>query len=124
MDNDGSAKRRINIFINKVTCKRDSPLIREPPQQPPAKTMLPWQSRRLVAQSLSRVPASKRGKVLIMQRMGYTKGLSAPSVSELEAFDKLFDDSLTASNAEALDALFSAVGKSPSRQPRRRKIIS
>jgi hypothetical protein len=38
--------------------------------------------------------------------MGYTKGLSMPSASELEAFDKIFDDNLTASNTEALDTLF------------------
>ena len=56
-----------------------------------------------------------------MQRMGYTKGLSAPSSSKLEAFDKLFDGNLTASEAEALNELFPTVGKAPSRQPRRRK---
>ena len=59
-----------------------------------------------------------------MQRMGYSKGPSAPSASELEIFDKLFDGNLTASNAEALDALFLAVGKGSSRQPRRRKATS
>ena len=75
----------------------------------------------MAAQSLSRVPASKRGEVLIMQRMGYTRDPSAPSASELEAFDRLFDGNLTASKAEALDELFPAVGKAPSRQPRRRK---
>jgi hypothetical protein len=46
-----------------------------------------------------------------MQRIGYTKGPSASSASELEAFDKVFDDNLTASNVEALDALFSDGGK-------------
>ena len=122
--NDDSAKRRLDSFINNVTRKRDSPLIREPPKQPPAKPVLPWQSRRLAAQSLSRVPASKRGEVLIMQRMGYTRHLSAPSASELEAFDTLFDDNLTASEVEALDELVPAVGKAPSRQPRRRKATS
>ena len=110
VDNDGSAKRRLDSFINNITCKRDSPLIREPPKQPPAKPVLSWRSRRLAAQSLSRVPASKRGEVLIMQRMSYIKGPSAPSASELEAFDKLFDSNMTASNAKALDALFPAVG--------------
>ena len=102
-------------FINEVTRKRDSPLIREPPKQPPAKPVMPWQSRQLAAQPLSRVPASKRGEVLIMQRMGFTKGPSAPSMSELEAYDKLFGGDLTASEAEALDELFPAVR---SRQPR------
>jgi hypothetical protein len=56
--------------------------------------------------------------------MGYTKDPSAPSASELEAFDKLFDGNLTASNAEALDALLPAVRKGSSRQPRRRKATS
>jgi hypothetical protein len=59
--------------------------------------------------------------VLIMQRMGFTKGPSTPSVSELEAYDKLFSGDLTASEAEALDELFPAVRF---RQPRRRKAIS
>ena len=51
-----------------------------------------------------------------MQHMGYTNGPSAPSASELEVFDKLFDGNLTASEAEALDELFPAVEKAPSRQ--------
>ena len=121
VDYDASAKRRLDSFINNVTRKSDSPLIREPPKQPPAKAVLPWRSRRLAAQSLSRVPASKRGEVFIMQRMCYTKGPSAPSASELEAFDRLFDGNLTVSKAEALDKLFPTVGKAPSRQLRRRK---
>jgi len=121
VDNYGSIKYRLDSFINKVTRKRHSPLIRERPKQPSAKPVLSWRSRRLAAQSLSRVPASKRDDVLIMQRMSYTKGPSASSTSELEAFDKIFDGNLTASNAEAL---FSNGGKGSSRQPRRRKATS
>ena len=41
MDNDDSAKLRFDSFINNVTHKRDSPLIREPPKQPLAKPVLP-----------------------------------------------------------------------------------
>jgi hypothetical protein len=52
--------------------------------------------------------------VLIMQRMGFTKGPSAPSASELPAYDKLFGSDLTAYKAEALDELFPTVR---SRQP-------
>ena len=59
-----------------------------------------------------------------MQHMGYTNGPSAPSASELEVFDKLFDGNLIASEAEALDELFPTVGKAPSRQQRRRKATS
>ena len=49
-----------------------------------------------------------------MQRMGFTKGPSAPFASELEAYDKLFGGDRTASEAKALDELFPAVR---SRQP-------
>ena len=75
----------------------------------------------MAAQPLSRVPASKRGEMLIMQRMGFTKVPSTPFTSELAAYDKLFGGDLTASEAEALDELFLAVR---SRQPRRRKVTS
>jgi hypothetical protein len=63
-----TTERRLNDFISKVTRKRDPPLISEPPQQPPAKTVLPQRSRRQAAHPLSQVPASKRGEVLIKQR--------------------------------------------------------
>jgi hypothetical protein len=56
--------------------------------------------------------------------MGYTKSPSAPSASELEVFDKIFDGNMIASNVEALDALFLNGGKGSSRQPRRRKATS
>ena len=59
-----------------------------------------------------------------MQRMGYTKGPSAASASELKAFDKIFDGNMITSNIEALDALFPDGGKGPSRQLRRRKATS
>jgi len=114
---DSFAARRLKSFTRRMLKKVDSPLIREPPKQPPAKSVLPWRCRRLAAQSLSQVPASKRGDVLIMQRMGYTKGLPAPSTSELEAFDKIFDGNLTTSNNEALDALFPDGRKGSSKQP-------
>jgi hypothetical protein len=42
VDNDDSAKRRLYSFINKVTRKKDSPLIREPSKQPLAKPVTPW----------------------------------------------------------------------------------
>jgi hypothetical protein len=118
---DSSAARHLKSVTRHVLKKVDSPLIREPPKQPPAKLVLSWRSRRLAAQRLSRVLASKQGEVLIMQRMGYTNGPSAPFASELEAFDKMFDGNLTTSNVEALDALFPDGGKGLSRQPRRRK---
>jgi hypothetical protein len=71
--------------------------------------------------TLSQVPASKQGEVLIMQRMGFTKGQSTSSTSELEAHDKFFRGDLTAFEAKALDELFPTVR---SRQPRRHKATS
>ena len=56
---DSSAARRLKSFTRRMLKKVDSSLIHEPPKQPPAKPMLPWRSRRLLAQSLSRVPTSK-----------------------------------------------------------------
>jgi hypothetical protein len=123
VDNDDSAKRRLDNFINKVTRKRDSPLIHEPPKQPLAKLALSWQSMRWQLR-VSRVPASERGEVLIMQRMACTKGPSESFASELETFDKLFDGNRTATNAEAPDALFPVVEKDSFKQPRRRKATS
>ena len=49
---------RLELFVNKVTSKIASPLIREPPKQLPVKVVLPpRRSKRQAAQSLSRVPA-------------------------------------------------------------------
>jgi hypothetical protein len=62
--------------------------------------------------------------MLIMQRMGYIRGPSTPSASEVKAFDKLFDGNLIASEAEVMEELFPAVEKDPSRQLRRRKATS
>jgi hypothetical protein len=53
VDDDASFKCCLDNFTKAMVCKRDSPLIYEPPMQPLAKSVLPWQSRRLAAQSLS-----------------------------------------------------------------------
>jgi hypothetical protein len=89
--NDDSAKRRLENFTKKVVRKRAFPLIREPPKQPPAKAVLLLRSNRLVAQSLSQVPA-KRGEILIMQRSSLVMGLSTPSAPAMKAYDALFQD--------------------------------
>ena len=59
VDNDASANRRLELFINTVTSKIVSSLIRESPKQTPAKVVLSRRSKRQAAQSLSRVPVSK-----------------------------------------------------------------
>lgn len=59
-----------------------------------------------------------------MQGMGYAKGPSGLSALELKASEKIFDDSLTVFNIEALDMLCANGGKASSRQPRKRKATS
>lgn len=82
LDSDNSATRRLKGFTKQVMRKVDSPLIRQAPKQPSsAKPVLPLRSKWLTAQSLSRVPMSKRGEILIMQCMGLVMGLSTPSMS-------------------------------------------
>jgi hypothetical protein len=56
---DSSATRRLKSFTKRVLKKVDSPLICEPPKQPPTKSALSLRIKRLAVQSLSRVPASK-----------------------------------------------------------------
>ena len=65
VDNDDSFKCLLNNFTKAVVRKKASPLICEPPKPPLAKTVLPLRSKRLAAQSLPQVPASKRGEILI-----------------------------------------------------------
>jgi hypothetical protein len=108
LDNDTSANRRLEAFINKVTRKRSFPLICEPPMQPPAKVLLPRRSKRQAGQSLSRVPASKRGEILIMQQLGLVTRLSTPSISMIKAYEELYEIKTdpTASSIKALPELF------------------
>jgi hypothetical protein len=66
MDNDDSAKHCLENFT----------------KPPPTKAVLPLRSKRLAAQSLSRVPASKLGEIQI-KRLGLVTGLSnAKYISE------------------------------------------
>ena len=55
---------------------------------------LPTQSRRIAAQPLSHVPASKRGQVLVMKRMGYLDGQMRPLTASKDAYDSIFVDQL------------------------------
>lgn len=66
MDNNASATRYLENFINKVTRKMASPLISELPKLPPTKALLPLRNKHPAAQSLSRVPGSKRDEILMM----------------------------------------------------------
>ena len=121
MDNDATAKRCLENFTKKVVRKRPSPLIREPPKSPPAKVVLPLQSKRLAAQTLLHVSASKRGEILIIQHQDLVKGLSTPSASLKKAYEALYEARPNASNIEALETLFQDTGKESRRKQQKHK---
>jgi hypothetical protein len=58
-----------------------TPLINSPPKQKtPPKRTLPLRSRRIAAQKMDHIPASKRGEVLLKKKLGLLEP-SAPSSS-------------------------------------------
>ena len=77
-----------------------------PRQKAVTKRPLPIRSRRIAAQPLSHVPTSKRGEVLLMQRMGIAPLAALVFFSSKGAYDAIFIGNLTLSQVEALDELF------------------
>ena len=67
-----SAIKRLKRFTTKILCKVSPPPLPQPYVE--AQPKLLTRSRRIAAQALSRVPASKRGEVLVMKRMSYLDG--------------------------------------------------
>lgn len=66
------AVQRLTQFLDEVQVVREPPLIASPPRQS-TRTRRPLpirhRSRRITAQPLAHIPASKRGEVLLMQRL-------------------------------------------------------
>jgi len=123
VDHDAASANHLELFINKVTSNIASLLIREPPKQAPAKVVLPRRSKRQAAQSLSRVPVSKRGEILVMRRLGLVTVGSSPNASAVKAYEDLYKPD--ASNVKALAAIFNNdVGTESCRQRRKRKLAS
>ena len=59
---------------------------------------------RIVAQSLSHIPASKRGEQFVLKCLGLTNGMSSPSTSAMKVYEDIFSDDL--GNMQALCELF------------------
>ena len=82
-------------------------MIASPPRQKAVtKRPLPIRSRRIAAQPLSHVPTSKRGEVLLMQRMGIVPPPTLVFFTSKGAYDAIFAGNLMWSQVEALDELF------------------
>ena len=112
-----SANRRLKRFTERVTKARQPPLLELPRvdtahagRTPPA---LPRRSRRIAAQSISHIPASKRGV------LGLTSEMSSPSTSALKAYDEIYGGD--PGNMQALRELFPPDGDVGARKQRRRR---
>jgi hypothetical protein len=103
----GEATRRLARFIDEVRVVRPTPLIRSPPKQKtPPKRTLPLRSRRIAAQQMGHIPASKRGEVLLMKKMGFLEPSAPPSSAAKRSYDSYFKGELSTADVEALDELF------------------
>lgn len=108
------AARRLNKFTAEVQRKRQPPLIASPPKQkaPPKKPIIPLGSRRIAAQQMGHIPASKRGEVLLMKKMGVLPPQAPPSSATnkevIRRYLQLQGSKLSASDVEALDVMFPA----------------
>jgi len=92
---NSTAAQKLEKFILSVQEKIPTPLAPKPPQQccmtktttgsqDEGGMSLPLRSKRLANQSLARVPASKRGEVHLMQRMGEMAMLPTPNKKQFE----------------------------------------
>jgi hypothetical protein len=103
------ASRRLARFKAKVVVLRQPPLISSPPKQKtPPKRTLPLQSKRIAAQQMDHVPASKHGEVLLMKRMGFLEPSAPPSSAAKHSYKSYFKGDLSAADVDALDDLFPA----------------
>ena len=57
---------------------------------------------------MAHIPSSKRGEVLLIQRMGFAPSAGPISSASKRAYDDFFARNLTSSEVEALDELFLA----------------
>ena len=85
-----SAAKRLKRFTDRILHKAPSSLLPQPTVE--AQPKLPTCSRRIAAQVLSRVPASKRGEVLMMKRMGFLDGQTRLSTATVDGYNSSFVD--------------------------------
>ena len=104
------AAKRLSKIIEEVQVMRQPPLISSPPKQKPTpkRTTLPIRSRRIATQQMDHIPASKRGEVLLMKKMGILAPSAPISSAAKRSYDSYFQGTLSEANVEALDALFPA----------------
>jgi hypothetical protein len=105
------APRRLARFLDEVQVVQEPPLIAFPPRQrTPVRKPPPIRprSRRIAAQPLTHIPASRRDEVLLNQRLGIAPPTAPVSPAPKGILDVLRSGTLSSSQVEALDALFPA----------------
>jgi hypothetical protein len=100
-----SARRRFKGFAYKIRKPRPSLILKlpSPAKETTPKTCMPLRSRRIAAQSLSRIPASKRGEYLVLKRLGHATD-RADSAGATKDFNAFFEGQ--PEDTEALQELF------------------
>jgi len=105
------AARRLEKFAEAVQVKRPSPIIAEPPRQKPAakRPTVPHRNSRIAAQEMGHNPASKRGEVLLMKKMGVQPPNAPVSSAAKRSYESIFKGNMSLTQAAAFDELFPAV---------------
>ena len=89
-----STDRRLKRFIERVTKARQPSLLELPGVDTVhggcAPLALPKRSKQIAAQSMSHIPASKRGEHIILKRLRLTSGMSSPSKLVMKAYQEIF----------------------------------
>lgn len=120
MPSTEEAARRLDKFTGEVLLERQTPLIAAPPQQRVTvkRPAVPFQSRRIAAQMMDHIPASKRGEFLLKRRLGTIPATAAPPSASGRSFDDLLTNDLSMDDVAAFDALFPATRSRVPRAPR------
>lgn len=113
------AGKRLQLFTNEVLIKCRTPLLDPPKQKPPVRRQRSKpRSTRLAAQKLAHIPPSKRGEVLLQQKMGVPPPLPLITTASSKACKALITGNLDDSQIAAFDELFLAARYIAGRGPR------
>lgn len=87
-----SAERRLSRFADQVAKPAAKPLLqfKTPPQKKSAQPLIPSRSKRIAAQNIAHIPASKRGEYLVRKRLGETRAF-AQSTATIN-YDDIYRD--------------------------------
>jgi hypothetical protein len=120
------AARRLDQFKADVLIKRRSPILASPPKQkPPVKrSHIQTRSSRIAAQPLAHIPASKRGEVLLLKKMGVPPPPPQVTPASQRAYDAIRSGNLSESQIAVLDELFPAANYMAGRATRRPRLVT